>query len=60
MVQSTHPYPLPQMNRDKLKLIVRNMRSLLEALESEVFNEKPQYLPQEGEHLTISYEDDED
>jgi len=48
------------MNRDKLKLIVCNMRSLLEALETEVFAEKASYLPQDGETLTLSYEDDED
>tara|TARA_A100001391_G_scaffold180938_1_gene146636 strand:- start:210 stop:461 length:252 start_codon:yes stop_codon:yes gene_type:complete len=39
------------MERDKLKLIVRNLKLLVESLESEIFSDVDSYLPDKSENF---------
>ena len=51
------------MDREKLKLIVKNMKSLVEALESEVYSDTDAYtiqLQQGGPHFGFNYDEGDD
>lgn len=39
------------MEKDKLKLIVRNLKLLVESLESEIFSDVDSYLPDKSENF---------
>ncbi len=39
------------MERDKLKLIVRNLKLLVESLESEIYSDVDSYLPDKSENF---------
>ena len=51
------------MDREKLKLIVKNLKSLTNALESEVYSDTDAYkiqLQQGGPHFGFNYNDGDD
>ena len=56
------------MNQEKLKLIIRNLESLVECLKSEVYSEEDSYKPPQYEEITpyledydeVFYEDEDD
>ena len=51
------------MDKEKLKLIVKNLKSLVNALESEVYSDTDAYkiqLQQGGPHFGFKYEDGDD
>jgi hypothetical protein len=51
------------MDKEKLKLIVKNLKSLVDALESEVYSDTDAYkiqLQQGGPHFGFKYEDGDD
>ena len=51
------------MYREKLKLIVKNMKSLVEVLESEVYSDTDAYtiqLQQGGPHFGFNYDEGDD
>ena len=51
------------MDREKLKLIVKNLKSLTNALESEVYSDTSAYniqLQQGGQHFGFNYDEGDD
>ena len=48
------------MDRDKLKLIVRNLKLLVDALESEVYSDVTAYKAEPGSGNTYSNDSDDD
>ena len=45
-------------SRERLKLIVRNLKSLVDALESEVYSDVEAYKPAYYDHVQIGDDDD--
>ena len=45
------------MNKDKLKLIVQNLKSLVELLESEVYSDADAYLKNEQGNINLPIDD---
>ncbi len=45
-------------SRERLKLIIRNLKLLLDALESEVYSDVDAYRPAYSEHIRIGDDDD--
>ena len=45
-----------QMERERLKLIVKNLKLLVESLEAEVYSEPEKYM-ENASHKSLSYED---
>ena len=46
------------MDREKLKLIVRNLKLLVDSLESEVYSDVEAYRPAYYDHVQIGDDDD--
>ena len=47
------------MDREKLKLIVRNLKLLVDSLESEVYSDVEAYRPAYYDHVQIGDDDDD-
>ena len=46
------------LQKERLKLIVRNLKSLVDALESEVYSDVEAYRPSYYDHVQIGDDDD--
>ena len=49
---------MDDLKRQRLKLIVRNLKQLLDALESEVYSDVEAYRPAYYDHVQIGDDDD--
>jgi hypothetical protein len=45
------------MDKEKLKLIIKNLESLVECLKSEVYSDVDAYKPNSQEHFTLDYDE---
>lgn len=48
------------MDREKLKLIVKNLKSLVNALESEVYSDTDAYMQKQKEAFGFNYDEGDD
>jgi len=49
-----------QVNRERLKLIVKNLKLLVDTLESEIYSDVDQYKPSTDDRFRLEVGDDDD